>query len=158
MRRTDQSRGKKRSCALIAALILLTGCSKITAGTSPDIQATPAEAETDVTEYFDGDGVIKAQVTIGKGVPVWEAPGSPDTSRIPQDDICTLMCHKIDLTGDVRPIQAVSENGAQIELMGVEYDGAGYPIGNGWYGFLIPNGYGKYYIKIGNKIFEGGNT
>lgn len=154
MRRRCKETGKKRPCAaLIISAVLLTGCAQATAGEAPDLAQSSAGEEAYVS-FFDGDVVKGAETRITGGIPSWEMERVPDTSMIPMDDVCTLICYKVQMSDpDIRPVQAAMPNGKTLEYMGRKYDGAGYPLGEGWYGFLIPNGLDEYAIRIGNTLF-----
>lgn len=154
MRKGSTGTGKKESCAaVIIAAIVLMGCSQAATGDSPDFNKVPA-GEQSYVSFFDGDVIKGSEVRVTGGVPVWEMGTKQDISRIPADDVCTVMCYRIQMSDeDVRPIQAVAEDGSTLEYVGKKYDGAGYPLGGGWYGFLIPNGLEKYAIRAGDSLF-----
>ena len=156
----SQKHRRFRYVAIILSTVMcLTGCGTIIAGTPVDIDVADSVAtRTGHVTWFDGTQMRETDVSVSKPVELDAMPFEPDLSKIPLDPTTSLKCFQISTTDNVTDLydmQAKDANGDPLIHVNKIYDGAVYPLGQGWYGVIIPNGYEKpFRLKIGNTLFE----
>ena len=155
----------KKSCKIryaIAAMIsagILSGCGTVLAGTTVELDTPIVQASSsgEVT-WFDGIQVRTASIQIGKCMEIGEAGITYDDTLIPQTEVSQLRCFQImskdDITG-LDDMQILDSDGNPIIFVSTVYDGAVYPLGYGWYGIILPNGFNEpFSLRVGNTYFE----
>lgn len=145
--------------AVLMTGAVLMGCSPALAGTSVNTGAAEVMAQTQghVT-WFDGVQIREADVNLTGLTDLDTLPFSPDLSLIPLAETNQLKCIKITSTDDIDGLydmQLLGMNQEPIFHVRTLYDGGMYPLGNNWYGVILPNGYAEHsLLRIGNTYFE----
>lgn len=160
MQKTNQRiRRAGYSLIILTIMALLSGCGNVLAGTSVVIsQDDMSAAGTGGVEWFDGQNIRQATVTLSKTVEQDKIPVYFDKTLIPCDDTQQLKGFTItsndDITG-LYDMQALAEDHTSLIHVGAIYDGAIYHLKDDWYGVVLPNGFNSAFcIRVGNTYFE----
>lgn len=160
MRRNCKKDRRSRSVlAIITAALIITGCSPALAGTAVETGTaeTMAQSSGNVT-WFDGSQIRQAQVTISGLSDLSVLSFTPDLTLIPVTETSQVKCIKITSMEDIQGLydmQLLDMNKEPIFNVRTLYDGGIYPLGNDWYGVVLPNGYAETcLLRIGNTYFE----
>lgn len=137
-----------RAAKVIASVLTcmcLAGCGQsVLAGTAVVAENDPVVAQSsgDVS-WYDGIEMRTARVNIGPVMPV-ENLEQINTEKVPLTDVSQIRCFQISSLDNIKGLydmQVYDKNHDLIRHVGTVYDGCVYELGNGWYGFVIPNSY-----------------
>lgn len=162
--KSSRTSAKRFGIIAVVCSAFLTGCSMndiaptVLAGTSVQlgVEDVIAKSTAHIT-WFDGVQIKEADIVVSSCIAQSQLPDGIDTSIIPTTDVSQTKYFTItsddDLSG-LYDIEVLSTDKEKIINVGTVYDGAVYRLEDGWYGFVLPNGYtDEFYIRIGNAYF-----
>lgn len=157
---------KKLAILLLGLLCIsnICGCGKVSGG---DISVTSsADAERKVSAYneetqvrwYDGVNMQIANVVVT--TPISGTSATKMLTRVDSDKIpkvegtqhITMLRVTPDNDGAI-PVSAKNSDGTRLSYNGIEYDGSGYYVGDGWYVVLVPNGKTDIMYSVGTSDF-----
>lgn len=157
----------KQLAILLLGLLCISNvcaCGKVSGG---EVSVTSsADAERKVATYneetqvrwYDGSAMRIANVVVT--TPISGAAATKMLSRVEDEKIpkvesaqhITMLRVTPDNDGAI-PVNAKNTDGTKLSYNGIEYNGSGYYVGDGWYVVLIPNGKTDVTYSVGTTDF-----